>query len=298
MILLRVSLTVLGLVALAPMAKAACGGPFDPACNTGHAIEDVVKDVGKVIEKSTHDNGHAIEKGANDAAKASEKGVVDTGHAIEKATHDTGKASDGVKPLQPLRAWLAAKDIPPDAGAYGLVVFHSRPTSAASREKLKTVCTAFVHFFPPAELATVPADDQMITVWPIDNPDSREAKEDSCDNALDHYDLIASEQAITDAEKQHANFDGAGPYLVGWSPSKMRGVPDALVLVVDMSADNNQDDVDAKFLFWKNKIVQDPAAWRNGFSVERVRVAILNFVDHYGPAFVDTIKLIGSDKKP
>lgn len=136
----------------------------------------------------------------------------------------------------------------------------------------------------------------MITVWPLDKPEAREAKTDNCDFVLDHYDLNASQLAISDAQKQHAKFDGGGPYLVGWSPSKSRGIPDALVLIVDMSADNTQADIDNKFLFWKNKIIQDPALWRNGWSIEQVRTAIHNFADQYGQAMLDAIKLVGAEK--
>jgi hypothetical protein len=199
----------------------------------------------------------------------------------------------GARPLQPVRAYLRSRDIPPaGAGAYGLVVFHARPTPA-SRSKLKMVCASFVAFFPRQETATVPLQDQMTTVWPLDNPDAIEARQDNCDYAVDHYDLIASQSAMSDAQRQHASFAGEGPYLVGWSPSNTRGVPDALVLVVDMSADNSQADIDSKFLFWKNKIIDDPSAWRNGWSVERVRVAIHNFADQYGQSMLDAIKLIG-----
>jgi hypothetical protein len=199
----------------------------------------------------------------------------------------------GARPLQPVRAYLRASQIPPaGAGAYGLVVFHSRPTPA-SRAKLKMVCTSFVAFFPRQETATAAVQDQMITVWPLDNPDAIQAKNDDCDYAVDHYDLIASEAAMSDAQRQRANFGGEGPYLVGWSPSNTRGVADALVLVVDMSADNRQADIDNKFLFWKNKIIDDPSAWRNGWSTERVRVSIRNFADEYGQSMLDAIKLIG-----
>ncbi len=160
------------------------------------------------------------------------------------------------------------------------------------------VCTAFVAFFPRNETSSVPLKDQMITVWPLDNPDARQAKADDCDFAINHYDLVASEEAIRDAGKQHAKFEGEGPYLVGWSPSKAREIPDALVLVVDMSADNTQADIDNKFRFWKNNIVEDPSLWRNGWSMEGVRVKIHNFVDHYGQAMLDAIKLVGGEKKP
>lgn len=199
----------------------------------------------------------------------------------------------GARPLQPVRAYLRASQIPPaGAGAYGLVVFHSRPTPA-SRARLKMVCTSFVAFFPRQETATAAVRDQMITVWPLDNPEAIQARNDDCDYAIDHYDLIASEAAMSDAQRQRAYFGGEGPYLVGWSPSSTRGVPDALVLVVDMSADNRQADIDNKFLFWKNKIIDDPAAWRHGWSTERVRVSIRNFADEYGQSMLDAIKLIG-----
>jgi hypothetical protein len=203
---------------------------------------------------------------------------------------------DSSTPLHPVRAYLRAKDIPPvGAGAYGLVVFHSKATPA-NRSKLRMVCNAFVAFFPRNETSTAPLKDQMITIWPLDNPDAVQAKKDDCDFALAHYDLNASEAAITDARLQHANFDGEGPYLVGWSPANARGAPDKLVLVIDMSADNSQALIDQKFLFWKKQIVEDPSRWRNGFSIESVRAAIRIFADQYGQAMLDAIKLIGIEK--
>jgi hypothetical protein len=206
-------------------------------------------------------------------------------------------AAQGSSPLHPVRAYLRATEIPPvGAGAYGLVVFHSKATSA-NRSKLKMVCNAFVAFFPRSETSTVPLKDQMITVWPLDNPDAKQAKKDDCDYALAHYDLNASESAISDAQLQHANFDGEGPYLVGWSPSSARGAPDKLVLVIDMSADNSQELINLKFFFWKKQIVEDPSRWRNGFSVESIRAQIRIFADQYGQAMLDAIKLVG-DKKP
>ena len=136
----------------------------------------------------------------------------------------------------------------------------------------------------------------MITVWPLDNPEAEEARRDDCDYALDHYDLVASEAAIRDAHVQHADFSGEGPYLVGWSPSNSRTVPDALVLVVDLSADTTQPQIDQKFLFWKNEIVEDPSKWRSGFVAERIRESIRKFADTYGQAMLDAIKLVGEKK--
>lgn len=229
------------------------------------------------------------------APPASANGAGHSRNGGERAAPrvDSSGPGGGARPLQPVRAYLRASEIPPaGAGAYGLVVFQSRPTSA-NRAKLKMVCASFVAFFPRQETASAPLQDQMVTVWPLDNPDATEAARDDCDYAVDHYDLIASQSAMGDAHRQNADFGGEGPYLVGWSPSNTRGVPDALVLVVDMSADNSQADINSKFLFWKNKIIDDPSAWRNGWSIERVRVAIHNFADEYGQSMLDAIKLIG-----
>ena len=195
--------------------------------------------------------------------------------------------------LIPVRQYLRAQDIPPaDVGAYGLVVFQTRPTPA-NQKKLTMVCKSFIAAFPRSETAIVPVSDQMITIWPLDEPDAAKAKVDDCDFILQHYDLNASESAANDVRIQGATIDGEGPYLVGWSPSNTRGMPDKLVLVVDMSADNNQDAIDHKFLFWKNKIIQNPALWRSGWSLEALRVAIKDFSDQYGKEMLDAIKLIG-----
>jgi hypothetical protein len=196
--------------------------------------------------------------------------------------------------LIPVRQYLRAQSIPPaGAGAYGLVVFQSKPTPASQR-KLMMVCHSFIAFFPRSETSHVSISDQMVTVWPLDEPDSEKAKADDCDFVLKHYDLVASAAAMNDARMQHATFNGEGPYLVGWSPSNARGLPDKLVLVIDMSADNTQEAIDHKFLFWKNKIIQDPAAWRGGWSIDALRIAIKQFADQYGSDLVKAITLVGA----
>jgi hypothetical protein len=195
--------------------------------------------------------------------------------------------------FSPVREYLRAKDIPPpEAGAYGIVVFQSKLTPA-NKTKLMMVYNSFISFFPRSETSNVPISDRMITIWPLDDPDADQAKADDCDFILNHYDLNASESAINDARVQHATFDGEGPYLVGWSPSNSRGVPDKLVLVIDMSADNNQTMIDHKFLFWKNEIVEDPSLWRSGWSLDDVRVLIKDLSDRYGEDMLSAIELVG-----
>lgn len=294
---------------------------LEEAARAAKAHQDAGHEVG-------HEVGHAIERAGHEAVPTVESAPHNPGPAVERAGHDTGPAIEGspeggggggpaphraavrpssaattpsesdsaTTPLEPVRAYLRAREIPPaGAGAYGLVVFHSKATSA-NQAKLTMVCNSFVAFFPRQETASAPLKDQMVTIWPLDNPDAKQARNDDCEFAVAHYDLNASEAAISDAQHQHANFDGEGPYLVGWSPSNTRGEPDKLVLVIDMSADNSQALIDQKFLFWKKQIVEDPSRWRHGFSIESVRAAIRIFADQYGQAMLDAIKLVGDNK--
>ena len=222
------------------------------------------------------------------------------GNSSGDITEETGKsqpsrdnvARRGVE-LTPVRRYFNAKDIPPSGvGAYGIVAFSHKATPV-SREKLTMVCKSFTAFFPPGETSSVPIDHQMITIWPVDGAALGIAQQDNCDFIVDHYDLVAAELAIRDARRQQAKFDGEGPYLIGWSPSNARGMPDKLVLVVDMSNSNSQSVIDHQFLFWKNKIVEDPLIWRDGFSINGVRTAIRNFADEYGSQLLNSIKLVG-----
>jgi hypothetical protein len=194
------------------------------------------------------------------------------------------KARSSNQQLVPVRAYLRSTEIPPASiGAYGIVAFRAKPTSA-NRSRLLMTCAAFVTSIPPQKSVpdSVSVNDEMLTIWPLDDPSSPEAAKDDCDFAIDHYDLYSADSAIGDAEKQGAKFGADGPFLIGWSPATARGAPDNLVLVVDMSLYDSQDSFNQAFQFWKQKIVEDPSLWRKGFSVEGVRLAIRDFADHYG----------------
>ena len=186
--------------------------------------------------------------------------------------------------LVPARAYLKNTEIPPKgAGAYGLVALHARPTSATAA-RLMLACTAFVSSLErQADLpSSVAVGDQMLTIWPLDDPSAPEAKADKCQFLLEHYDIYSADAAMKDAAKQKADFRGRGPFLIGWSPSDTRGKPDKLVLVIDMSAYTTQADFEHAFRQWKDKIVQDPQLWRQGWSLENLRLVIRDFADRYG----------------
>lgn len=239
----------------------ACGGLFDVLCNAGKALEQA----GNVFEKAGRDAGHAAEKSAQNIGKTIEK-------------------TAGNRQLVPVRAYLRSADIPPtEFGAYGIMAFRAKPTSV-TRERLKMACASFIAYLArQIEVPkSIPLSDQMLTIWPLDSPDADEAKKDNCDFLLDHYELYGADSAINDASKQGAQFGNDGPFLIGWSPSNTRGISDKLVLVIDMSLYSSQDSFNQALRFWKEKIVEDPALWRSGFSLEKFKLSIRDFVDDYG----------------
>lgn len=131
----------------------------------------------------------------------------------------------------------------------------------------------------------------MLTIWPLDEPDASEALKDDCDFAVDHYDLVGGILAIQDASRhQGADLEGMGPFLIGWSPSNARGVPDKVVLIFDLSRLESQASFDEAFTIWQKRIVENPSLWVAGFSATKIRLALRDFIDHYG---TDVVKFWG-----
>jgi hypothetical protein len=195
--------------------------------------------------------------------------------------------------LVPARVYLRAADIPPPSiGAYGVVALRSKPTPA-NRERLLRTCMAYRASLPPQKTlpSSIPPSNQMLTIWPLDEPDASDALKDDCDFAVDHYDLAGGILAIQDASLHRgANLEGIGPFLIGWSPSNARGVPDEVVLIFDLSRLESQASFDEAFAIWQKRIVENPTLWVSGFSAVRIRLALRDFVDHYG---TDVVKIWG-----
>jgi hypothetical protein len=218
-------------------------------------------------------------------------GIVGAGVASRHATptHE----------LVPARVFLTAGAIPPrGVAAYGVVALRSMATSS-TKDRLLRVCEAYKAYLPKQSSlpATVPLAQQMLTVWPLDQPGSPQAKADDCDFAVAHYDLYGGLSAVADAAKQGAKVDGEGPYLIGWSPSNTRGLRDKLVLVVDMSGLDSQDSFNESFFFWQRKVVENPEMWRYGFSIEKLRLTLRDFADQYGQEIINAVKLTSNSEK-
>lgn len=194
--------------------------------------------------------------------------------------------------LVPLRVYLKSADIPPkQVAAYGVVALRARPTSA-TLDRLMKVCESYkAHLPPQSSRPDLPPQSQMLTVWPLDNPDAPKAKEDDCGYVLDHYDVSGGVAAIADARRQGARLNGEGPFLIGWSPSASRGRMGQLVLTVDMSGFQTQQRIDSAFDYWQDEVIEKPALWRHGFSIESFRDSLQEFVNTSGPGIMDFVKL-------
>src|SRR5262249_25260322 len=112
------------------------------------------------------------------------------------------------KPVLPSRSFMGPHDIPPvNFAAYGIVAFPQNATSETA-PRHRAVCEAFLASLPEASKIDVPEKDQMVTIWPLDDPSiapdlAREASyEAACQTAVSHYDLPTALKALHEARTQ------------------------------------------------------------------------------------------------
>lgn len=194
-------------------------------------------------------------------------------------------ANSNNPPVLPTRAFLPPHDLPPNFAAYGIVAFAEKAMSSTSARH-RAVCEAFLASLPPSSLASVPTQQQMVTVWPVDSmtvPEQLKRANPDCDVAISHYDLPTALTALKEARtQQHSEFLGQGPYLLGWAPSSTKGQKDALVLVVDLSNARTSAELLERFKFWRDQIEQKPELWRRGWDKPGVLALIRNWADRWG----------------
>ena len=94
----------------------------------------------------------------------------------------------------------------------------------------------------------------MITYWPITNKNTSEAQRADCGHLVANYALRLSLDAIQDADKRQERLASRrGPFLIAWAPSESRFVPDAVVLVLDLSDKDSQRSFTEVFQDWRQK---------------------------------------------
>jgi hypothetical protein len=195
------------------------------------------------------------------------------------------------------RVFTGPEQYPPkDFAAYGIVAFRSAPTDY-DRHRFLLVCEAYSASLPHThDLPNVPRDEQMVTVWPVTSVQTADGlnacyqhKNVACEGAVAKYNLVIARQAILEAERAGVEVSGRGPYLLAWSPAATKGNKDALVLVANLSNKTTYDDVRDVFVWWAEKIEQNPELWKEGWNLQKVRVAIREWADKFGPTILSLV---------
>jgi hypothetical protein len=195
--------------------------------------------------------------------------------------------------LQAVRALIEPAEMPPrEVAGYGIVAFTTLPVSN-DVERYKTVCEAYkATLMSQAELPpNTPLSAQMVTYWPIGKKNTPEAQRADCPHLVANYALRLGLDAIADADKKKEGLaNRRGPFLIAWAPSESRLVPDAVVLVMDLSQLDTQRSFVEVFQNWRQHITDNPELWqRGGFDVDAVRRIIRDTFDHYGDGLLRLI---------
>lgn len=284
----RAALTLLGLAAMLATAAAqeARPGPPLPArdCITihGDGPDRVV-----CTDRDSPDHGNAFPKPNVAVGVPPAGGDARTGSGIVTGGGHRYGRSRPAGTLTAVRALILPDEMPPSGvAAYGMVAFPALPLPG-DRPRFGFVCEAYRSTLISTEAAkAVPLDRQMITFWPV-TARAEGGDDPECGGMIDRYDLKAGLDAIRDADTGRQQFASRrGPFLIAWSPTASRALPDAVILVIDMSNLESAESFQETFKAWRQKIVDDPKFWENGFSLEEVRLALRDALDAYGARLV------------
>ena len=199
---------------------------------------------------------------------------------------------DGVR-VRAVRALIEPAEMPPrELAGYGVVAFTTRALPH-DIERYKAVCEAYkATLMAQDELpSNTPLAEQMITYWPIANKKTPEAQRADCTHLVTNYALRLGLEAVQDADKRKEGLASRrGPFLIAWAPSESRFKPDAVVLVMDLSALDGQRSFAEVFQDWRQQITDNPELWqRGGFNIESVRRIIRDTFDRYGDGLLRLI---------
>ena len=208
----------------------------------------------------------------------------------EVASEPMGSFRLGRAKIKASRLFVAPHDFPPEEyAAYGIVAFPTLSTPETI-VRYRLVCQAYWATLPPSSDLDTPISQQMVTVWPVDDPKSPMLGNNmaqACNYAIDHYNLTTALIALKEAADADIEaLNGVGPYLLAWSPARAFGEKDTIVLALDLSTATTSQNFVEQFQAWREKIEGDPSLWQRGFDPERLRIAIKYWVDRWGTALL------------
>ena len=229
--------------------------------------------------------------------------AVKVAYATTKGETPSRSIEVPAKLIVSTRRFMERHDYPPVlSAAYGIIAF-TQLSTPDQKDRLKKICHAYIATFPSSTETGAPIEKQMITVWPLDSNKSvlllsnNKDSATQCELAVLHYDLPTSLTALKEAALTAPNthLDGLGPYMLAWSPSSMKGHKDTLVLVRDLSTATTEEQYLEYFREWRTDIEQNPSLWNNGWSLEKLRLAIRDWADKTGTLLLP-YGLIGEKK--
>ena len=196
---------------------------------------------------------------------------------------------------------------PRDFAAYGILAFRSEATSQ-SQNRYLAICEGFLASLPAApvlENRGVPMAEQMATVWPLydgrladdlNGTNTGGAPLNRCREIVAGIDIITSGDAISQARRASdgESLQGAGPFLIAWSPSTTFGQANVPVLVKDLSSVTTIQQATNLFLAWADDIQRNPDLWRGGWDLELLRETLRDWADRFGHGILSVIGLIGA----
>jgi len=159
-------------------------------------------------------------------------------------------------------------------GAYGYVLFASKPNSLNMRRYLKTAEAFLETLEDVSSYSRYNPKSLMVTFWPLTTRTMINSS-----SLVKMYDYSLSTSILSSIEKLNVN----GPVLVAFENSYV--LKNKHMLILDMSKFSDHEIKNA-FLIWRNKISQDPLYWKNGFDFALIKIELRSFLNKYGDSIL------------
>ena len=184
-----------------------------------------------------------------------------------------------------------------DAGAFGVLVFASRPANAS---RYLRICEAYLRVFDDAiEIQFAdPETVQMVTVWPrgdLEENRSFEPEDEAdvareCKSAVSNYSyatahLWMKQMKVSRSEKR-------GPFLIAVArDGRGRNAP-FTVVKLDLSGIESRSQIENAFHLWIKEIEANPSAWRRAWRPKVWKFYVASRLNQYGKQVIDAMTIV------
>ena len=160
-------------------------------------------------------------------------------------------------------------------GAYGYVLFASKPNSVNANRYLETAEAFLDTLENVSSYSKYDPKSLMVTSWPL----VTRKIIINAPSLVDAYDYSLSTKILSSIDRLDVN----GPVLVAFDISYVSKSKHMLML--DMSKFSDEEIRNA-FLIWRDKISQDPKLWKNGFDLALIKIEFRSFLNKYGDSIL------------